>query len=122
MGELVDTLVKTVQVIHRDIGSETAHEYFMSIQHILGSKISEKVFNLLLSSPEFNKYYRVRLVSTGERRINQIKIYRQYTGSGLKDAKDMIESAPCEFEIKGLDNVQAYIHNVAELGGKAELI
>ena len=38
--------------------------------------------------------YEVYLISPGERIINSIKVVRQYTSLGLKEAKELVESAP----------------------------
>jgi len=40
---------------------------------------------------EFN----VMMTKTGENKINVIKVIRTITGLGLKEAKDLVESAPC---------------------------
>jgi len=39
---------------------------------------------------EFN----VLLISTGDKKINAIKVVRAHTGLGLKEAKDLVDSAP----------------------------
>jgi len=39
---------------------------------------------------EFN----VLLISTGDKKINVIKVVRAHTGLGLKEAKDLVDSAP----------------------------
>lgn len=39
---------------------------------------------------EFN----VTLISAGEKKINVIKVVRAHTGLGLKEAKDLVDSAP----------------------------
>src|SRR5947207_389141 len=40
---------------------------------------------------EFN----VMMTKTGDNKINVIKVIRSITGLGLKEAKDLVESAPC---------------------------
>jgi large subunit ribosomal protein L7/L12 len=40
---------------------------------------------------EFN----VMMTKTGDNKINVIKVIRTITGLGLKEAKDLVESAPC---------------------------
>ncbi len=37
----------------------------------------------------------VHMATYGEKKIQVIKAIRQLTGLGLKDAKDLVESAPC---------------------------
>lgn len=36
----------------------------------------------------------VNLISAGEKKINVIKVVRQHTGLGLKEAKDLVDGAP----------------------------
>ncbi len=43
---------------------------------------------------EFN----VMMTKTGDNKINVIKVIRTITGLGLKEAKDLVESAPCAFK------------------------
>ena len=38
--------------------------------------------------------FEVVLVSAGEKKVNAIKVVRAITGLGLKEAKDMVDSAP----------------------------
>jgi large subunit ribosomal protein L7/L12 len=44
---------------------------------------------------EFN----VVMTKTGENKINVIKAVRTITGLGLKEAKDLVESAPCDVKV-----------------------
>lgn len=39
--------------------------------------------------------YKVHLNDAGYEKIKAIKEYREFTGVGLKEAKDMIDAAPC---------------------------
>ena len=39
--------------------------------------------------------YKVRLNDAGNEKVKAIKEYREFTGVGLKEAKDMIDAAPC---------------------------
>ncbi len=39
--------------------------------------------------------YKVYLHDDGGEKVKAIKYYRDYTGEGLKESKDKIESAPC---------------------------
>ncbi|MEJ7555847.1 MAG: 50S ribosomal protein L7/L12, partial [Aquificaceae bacterium] len=54
-----------------------------SAQHVAGSRSSEEKteFDVILKSPGANK-------------INVIKVVREITGLGLKEAKDLVEGAP----------------------------
>lgn len=39
--------------------------------------------------------YKVELMEVGEEKVMAIKLYRDYTGAGLAEAKDAIDNAPC---------------------------
>lgn len=51
---------------------------------------------------EFN----VMMTKTGDNKINVIKAVRAITGLGLKEAKDLVESAPCAVK-EGVNKAQA---------------
>lgn len=51
---------------------------------------------------EFN----VVMTKTGENKINVIKAIRTITGLGLKEAKDLVEAAPCNVK-EGITKAQA---------------
>jgi len=48
----------------------------------------------------------VVLKAAGEKKIQVIKVVRQYTGLGLKEAKDLVEGAPKNVK-EGLDKAEA---------------
>lgn len=39
-------------------------------------------------------FYKIELTSAGEQKIAVIKVVKEITGSGLKDAKDLVEKTP----------------------------
>lgn len=51
---------------------------------------------------EFN----VMMTKTGDNKINVIKAVRAITGLGLKEAKDLVEAAPCAVK-EGVNKAQA---------------
>jgi large subunit ribosomal protein L7/L12 len=55
---------------------------------------------------EADKTYSVTLTSFGDKKIHVIKIVRKYTGLGLKDTKELVESAPVEVKA-GLSKADA---------------
>ena len=67
---------------------------------------------------EFN----VMLTGFGEKKINVIKVVRTITGLGLKEAKDMVESAPAALKEgvskEDADKIKAEIE---EAGGSVEI-
>jgi large subunit ribosomal protein L7/L12 len=67
---------------------------------------------------EFN----VMLTSAGEKRVNVIKAVRAITGLGLKEAKDLVESAPAAVkEGVSKDEAQGIKAQLEEVGATVEL-
>ncbi len=67
---------------------------------------------------EFN----VLLVSFGEKKINVIKVVREVTGLGLKDAKDLVDGAPKDIK-EGIakDEAESIKAKLEEAGATVEL-
>ena len=55
---------------------------------------------------EVKSTFDVILKAAGEKKIQVIKVVRQYTGLGLKEAKDLVEGAPKPVK-EGLDKAEA---------------
>ncbi len=68
---------------------------------------------------EFN----VELKEVGSNKINVIKIVREATGLGLKEAKDLVESAPKAVIKEGLSKVdaEALIAKLKDAGATGEI-
>jgi len=66
--------------------------------------------------------YTVILTEAGAQKINVIKVVRQHTGLGLKEAKDLVDSAPKPIK-EGISKEEAekIKKEIEEAGGKAEL-
>ncbi len=64
----------------------------------------------------------VVLTAVGDKKIQVIKVARQLTSLGLKEAKDLVESAPCAIK-EGLskDDAEAAKAKLEEVGGQVEL-
>lgn len=63
----------------------------------------------------------VVMTDIGGNKINVIKAIRAITGLGLKEAKDMVESAPCTVkEGVGKDEVEEIKKQLEEAGAKVE--
>lgn len=67
---------------------------------------------------EFN----VMLNSAGDKKIQVIKVVRELTSLGLKEAKDLVESAPAAvIEGANKDDAEAAKAKLEEVGGVVEL-
>ena len=67
---------------------------------------------------EFN----VILVNSGEKKIQVIKVVRELTGLGLKEAKDLVDGAPKPIK-EGLPKAEAETvkKKIEDVGGKVEI-
>ena len=66
--------------------------------------------------------YEVVLVSAGEKKVNAIKVVRAITGLGLKEAKDMVDSAPATVkEGATKDEAEDLKNQLEEAGATVEL-
>ena len=64
----------------------------------------------------------VVLASAGDKKLNVIKVVRELTGLGLKDAKDLVESAPKAIkEGVSKDEAEALKKQLEEAGATVEI-
>ena len=64
----------------------------------------------------------VVLTAAGEKKVNAIKAVRELTGLGLKEAKDMVESAPAVVkEAVSKAEAEELKKKIEEAGGSVEL-
>ncbi len=66
--------------------------------------------------------FEIVLASIGDKKINVIKEVRAMTGLGLKEAKDLVESAPTPIkEAVKKDEAEAFKKKLEEVGATVEL-
>ncbi|MBN1571626.1 MAG: 50S ribosomal protein L7/L12 [Deltaproteobacteria bacterium] len=64
----------------------------------------------------------VVLTDVGEKKIQVIKVVREFTTLGLKEAKELVESAPKPIkEGVSKESAEEMVKKLAEVGAKAEL-
>ncbi len=64
----------------------------------------------------------VVLTEAGAQKLQVIKVVREITGLGLKEAKDAVEGAPTTLkEAIGKEDAEAYKAKLEEVGAKVEL-
>ena len=66
--------------------------------------------------------YDVMLTAFGDKKLDVIKVVREITGLGLKDAKDMVEGAPSKVK-EGVSKAdgEEIVKKLTEAGATAEL-
>jgi large subunit ribosomal protein L7/L12 len=66
--------------------------------------------------------YDVVMTSFGEKKLDVIKVVREITGAGLKDAKDMVENVPSKIkEAVSKADGEEIVKKLTEAGATAEL-
>lgn len=74
------------------------------------------------AAAEEQSEFTVFLNSFGDKKVNVIKVIRSATGLGLKESKDMVESAPVAVkEGLGKDEAEELLKEIEEAGGTAEV-
>lgn len=71
---------------------------------------------------EVKDEFDVVLASIGEKKVNVIKVVRAITGLGLKEAKDLVESAPAAIkEAASKDEAEEIKKQLEDAGASVEL-
>src|SRR5699024_7548235 len=74
------------------------------------------------AAEEEKSEYTIHLVSAGEKKVGVIKVVREITGLGLKDAKDLVDSAPKDIkEDVAKDEAEEAKKKLEEAGATVEL-
>lgn len=74
------------------------------------------------AGPEEKSEYDVELISAGDSKINVIKIVKEITGLGLKDAKDLVDAAPKAIKEKvAKEQAEEMKKKLEEAGATVEL-
>jgi large subunit ribosomal protein L7/L12 len=64
----------------------------------------------------------VILTSAGDQKIKVIKVVREATGLGLKEAKDLVDGAPKPLKTAvSKDEAEALVEKIKEVGGTCEI-
>lgn len=76
----------------------------------------------VVAATEEKTSFSVELTAVGDNKIGVIKVVREVTGLGLKEAKDMVDGAP-KMVKEGVDKATAedMKKKIEEAGGKVEL-
>ncbi len=75
-----------------------------------------------LGAPDSMSMVQLRLLSVGEKKITCIKLVRNLTGLGLKEAKQLVECAPVDLKTVSLQEATEWIHKFAEAGAHVKWV
>lgn len=119
---LVRSGIRFLKDLQNDLGTEKGLEVWDKLREAMGDEVSGQVLFGILKGHHGNV---IRLERVGENRINPIKLVREITGVGLKEAKDMVESVcyngrTVDLELYGasIDRVEDYIRQFESFGCK----
>jgi large subunit ribosomal protein L7/L12 len=79
-------LSELVKVLEEKFGVSAAAPMMMAGAPVAGGEAGE--------AAEEKSEFDIELVAPGDAKINVIKVVREITGQGLKDAKDLVDAAP----------------------------
>ena len=110
-----DAVNKMIQVTNEKSATRSFDEI---LQELISSWNPEKFANAAEEKTEFN----VILTEAGEKKIQVIKVVRELTGLGLKEAKDLVDGAPKPIkEAVSKAEAETVKKKIEEVGGKIEI-
>lgn len=90
---LVNDGLNFLESMNRVYGAERAHELWLGMKDAMGREVQMEIFNAMLKGDTGNTI-RFRVIpSNTYHAVNTIKAIREYTGLGLKEAKDIWDTA-----------------------------
>ena len=103
-------IAELVKMMEEEFGVSAAATVAVAAAPEAGAAAAEKT--------EFD----VVLADAGAEKIKVIKVVREITGLGLKEAKDLVDGAPKTLkEAVGKDDAERYKAKLEEVGAKVEL-
>ena len=103
-------IAELVKMMEEEFGVSAAATVVVAAAPEAGAAAAEKT--------EFD----VVLADAGAEKIKVIKVVREITGLGLKEAKDLVDGAPKTLkEAVGKDDAESYKAKLEEVGAKVEL-
>lgn len=113
-GLTVLELSELVKALEEEFGVSAAAPMAVAAMPVAGAAPAE--------AAEEKTEFDVILTSAGDKKVNVIKVVRELTGLGLKEAKDLVDSAPKPIKEKvskqEADEIKAKIE---EAGGAVEI-
>jgi ribosomal protein L7/L12 len=78
----------------------------------------------LLDAPAAEPGFRLRLVTAGAQTVDVIRLVREFTGLGLREAKAIVDNVPSDVPIGTRDQtaVRSFIAQLRALGAQAEVL
>jgi large subunit ribosomal protein L7/L12 len=114
-GLTVLELNELVKTFEEEFGVSAAAPVAMAAMPMAGAAAAD-------TAAEEQTEFDVILVSAGEKKINVIKVVRELTALGLKEAKDLVDGAPKPVKEKiSKDEAESVRAKLEEAGAKIEV-
>ena len=112
--------IKTLTILEmKDLVSALEEEFGVSAAPVA---VAGAAAPAAAAGAEEKSEYDVVMTSFGEKKLDVIKVVREITGAGLKDAKDMVENVPSKIkEAVSKSDAEEIQKKLAEAGATAEL-
>lgn len=118
--ELGDKIVGLTLKEAVDLGEYLKEEY--GIEPAAGGAVMMAGPAASAEAAEEKTEFDVILASAGDQKIKVIKVVREATGLGLKEAKDLVDGAPKPLKTGvSKDEADALVEKIKEVGGTCEI-
>ncbi|MBI1333121.1 MAG: 50S ribosomal protein L7/L12 [Armatimonadetes bacterium] len=126
-------MATTIETIVESISGLTAielSELKTALEDKFGVTAAAPAMGMMMAAPaagpaaevEEKTSFDVILAAAGDAKLNVIKVVRELTGLGLKEAKDLVDGAPQPVKQGvGKDEAEAIKKQIEEAGGKVEV-
>lgn len=126
--KLIRSGIRFLKDLQDDLGTEKGLAVWDKLREAMGDEVSGQVLFGILKGHRGNV---IRLEFVGDRRIDAVKLIRECTGFGLKEAKDIMDNVvagrPQEFEVGARygitavqddDKIDYYVRQFENIGCK----
>lgn len=125
-------MATTIETIVEQISGLTAielSELKTALEDKFGVTAAAPAMGMMMAAPaaaaaevEEKTSFDVVLAAAGDAKLNVIKVVREITGLGLKEAKDLVDGAPQPVKQGvGKDEADSIKKQIEEAGGKVEI-
>ena len=123
-NRLIGSGIRFLKDLQEDLGTDKGLEVWDKMREAMGDEICGQVLFGIIKGNDGNV---IRLISIGEQKINAIKLVRECTRLGLKEAKDLVENVQWNGKSVDLDMngisvalVDQYCRRFEEIGCRVQ--
>lgn len=121
---LIRSGIRFLKDLQEEMGTDKGLAVWDKMREAMGDEICGQVLFGIMKGHHGNT---IRLVSIGEQKINAIKLVRECTGIGLKEAKDLVEGVQwngksADLDMTGIGSglIDQYCRRFEEIGCRVQ--